>query len=146
VQHYLLSRGIKYFRRQPFLLEYLKFNSNLIYRMSHFWGPFPYDAMDTPANENALFCLLKNEPLFVPHDWPITALAWWKYPYYVFHSVVRKRAAKNGTSCTLDTWSWKQIKKSYENVCIIFHLNFSLRNIGFNEICFSVQIITVNFV
>ena len=45
--------------------------------MSRFWGPFPYNAMDTPANENALFVFLKT--LFVPHHWPITELAWSKY-------------------------------------------------------------------
>jgi hypothetical protein len=56
------------------------------YRMYYFLGVGPLrrvvtrrDAMDTPINENALFSTMssfKNKPLFVPHHWPITALAW----------------------------------------------------------------------
>ena len=44
--------------------------------MSNFWASFPYDAMEAPANKNASFCVLKNKPLYAPHHWPITALAW----------------------------------------------------------------------
>jgi hypothetical protein len=57
------------------------------------WDLFSYDALNTPANETALFCLLKNKPLFVRHYWPITALG------ESINSVVRERALKNGISC-----------------------------------------------
>ena len=41
-----------------------------------FLTPYSNDAMDTPANDNALFGYLENKPLFVPLHWPITALVW----------------------------------------------------------------------
>jgi hypothetical protein len=70
--------------------------------------------MDTPAIENALFWLLKNKPLFVPHHWPITALS------ENIHSVVRERSPKNWTSCIskkmakLPNWDSKnKIKKKH---------------------------------
>ena len=40
-----------------------------------FWVSFLYNAMNTPANENALFSLIRNKSLFVPHHWRITAVA-----------------------------------------------------------------------
>ena len=51
-------------------------HSYLILQDVTFLSPFPYDDMETPVNRNALFCVLKNKSLFLPHHWPITAVAW----------------------------------------------------------------------
>jgi hypothetical protein len=67
-----------------------------------FLGPFPYDAMNTPANEHALFwtMVFSNKSLFVPYNWQITALAWWKYPYCRKGTTTSLRRPKNEPSCT----------------------------------------------
>ena len=44
-----------------------------------FLGPRSITTLSILSQLNCLLFFLKNKPLWVPHDWPITAPAWWKW-------------------------------------------------------------------